>query len=645
MSKPSKADHEREYYLEDIPMAEAQTRLREMVGSKALASERVSLRDALGRITAEAVFAKLSSPHYHAAAMDGYAVTAANTLGATETAPRTLSIPDQAMPINTGDPLPAWANAVIMIEHVQLPDAAHIRISAPCMPWSHVRMMGEDMVATEMILPANHRLRPVDLGALAGCGHHDVTVWRRPKVVLIPTGSELVPVDASPQAGQVIEYNSLVLSAQIEQLGGEAITLDIVPDDPTQLLAAIQSAATHHPDLLLILSGSSAGSRDFTAQLIQQHGTLAVHGVAVRPGHPVIIGKILEMPVIGVPGYPVSAALTGEIFIEPLLAAWLGQPAPLDSRPRVDAILTRKLNSPLGDDEFERVTLAQVGDKLLATPIGRGAGVISSLVRADGLAHIPRFSEGADKGAAIPVILYTHPDHLKNTALAMGSHDPLLDLLAQFVSEADPALRLVSANVGSLGGIIALRRGEAHLAGSHLLDPQSGTYNISDIQKYLNGVPLELITFVEREQGLIVPKGNPKGIQGWDDLRRVSIMNRQRGAGTRVLLDYHLAQNDIAPDAVEGYAREAYTHLAVAAAVASGSADCGLGVRRAADALDLDFVSLAWERYDFILPRAYTDHHAVALVRGLLQDDRLRENINAQAGYNADQMGVIQYEQ
>ncbi|GAB4482766.1 MAG: molybdopterin biosynthesis protein [Anaerolineae bacterium] len=653
----------RSVYLHDIPMDEAWDRFTTALAGAGLwgpfPGETIPLTEALGRVTAEPVWAAISAPHYHASAMDGFAVRSRDTLGASETSPVTLiQIEDDAdlervarpaRAVNTGHAMPPWADAVIMIEHVQpgnTPGELIIRASAA--PWQHVRQMGEDMVATELVLPANHLLRPVDLGAMAGSGHAVVRVRRRPRVAVIPTGSELVSADDAARGaierGQIIEYNSIVLAAQVEAWGGAATRWPIVADDLAAIKAAVIAAARDH-DLVLVNAGSSAGSEDYTAHVVSELGEVLVHGIAVRPGHPVIFGLITvegrQLPVIGVPGYPVSAALTGEIFVEPLLSKWLGR-APQEP-PTLEATISRKVMSPTGDDEYMRVTVGRVGDRVIATPLSRGAGVISSLVRADGIVRIPRFSEGLEAGAPVTVHLYRSPHEIANTIVAIGSHDMTLDLLAQYLAERAPGMRLASANVGSLGGLVALKRGEAHLAGSHLLDPDSGEYNWRYIDQYLRGQEIVLVTLVEREQGLIVPRGNPQGITGLADLAREDVLyvNRQRGAGTRLLLDYEIGRLGITPEQVRGYDREEYTHLAVAAAVASGTASCGLGVQAAARALDLDFVSVGWERYDLVIPR---QHYESALLRpllDLLSDAAFRAAVDALPGYDTRQMGQI----
>jgi putative molybdopterin biosynthesis protein len=453
----------------------------------------------------------------------------------------------------------------------------------------------------------------------------------------------LVEIGVEVKSGDIIEYNSLVLAAQIRDWGGEATRFPITTDDFKAIKKRVEEAIRDH-DLVLLNAGSSAGSEDFSAKAVEELGHLLVHGVAIRPGHPVILGMVnnkdgKQIPIIGVPGYPVSAALTGEIFVEPILAQWLGRlPIQLD---QITAELTRKVTSPGGDDDYMRVAVGRVGERMLAAPLPRGAGVISSLVKADGLALLPRGSQGESAGAKVNVQLYRKRADLEKTIFAIGSHDMTLDLIAQFLAEYDR--RLASANVGSLGGLVALRRGEAHLAGSHLLDPETGEYNLSYLPDYLFNVEVKVMGLVGRQQGLIVKKGNPKGIKDLEDLVRqdVTYVNRQRGAGTRVLLDYHLDLKGMDKINIQGYAQEEYTHLGVAAAVASGRADCGLGINAAADALAMEFIPLFEERYDLIIPVEYFDSPLLAPLLTVLERPDFREAVEALSGYDTKPLGKI----
>ncbi len=643
----------RNVYLEDIGLEEAMTRWERALTAagldQPLPGEWTPLAQALGRVTAEPVWALNSAPHYHAAAMDGYAVRAADTVGALETAPRRLTVPDQARPVDTGHAIPPGFDAVVMIEQVHeieietetgMKKGAAIEILAAAAPWQHVRPLGEDMVAGELVLPANHRLRPQDVGAAAGCGHTKLLVRRRPRVAIQPTGSELVQPGSQLEPGDVVEYNSLMLAGLTQEWGGEALRLPPVPDDAAQIKAAVL-AALHESDLVVINAGSSAGSHDFTADVLREIGEVQVHGIAMRPGHPVILGVAQGKAVAGIPGYPASALITFDLLIEPLLARWQGQlPTP---RPTLTAALTRKVVSPLGEDEFVRVTVGKVGDRFVATPIQRGAGVITSLVKADGIVRVSRFSAGLQPGATATVELLRDPAAIANTIVAIGSHDLTLDVLADHLRRRFPQLTFSSSNVGSYGGLLALARNEAHLAGAHLLDEETGQYNSRYVAELLPGQAIVLLGFVQRTQGLIIPPGNPKRINTLADLTRpdVVFINRQRGAGTRVLLDYRLKQAGLDPRRIQGYDRQEFTHLAAAAAVKSGAADCTLGILAAARALDLDFIPLAEERYDLVMRQAVYESELLQPLLTVMRDAAFRLAVERLGGYGTADLGKV----
>ena len=608
---------------------------------KPLTGERVPVGDALGRVTSEAVIAKLSSPFYHSAAMDGYAVHFIDTFGAAETTPRRLTVPTMAVAVDTGDPVPDGYDAVIMIEDVERISETEIEILKPATPWQHVRLVGEDIVATELIIPENHVVRPVDMAAMIASGHASVMVRRRPVVSIIPTGSELVEPGSKLKKGVIIDFNSTMLSAMTTECGAHAVRQHIVKDDAVLLRKAILEALADS-DVVVVNAGSSAGREDFTADVIAELGKVIVHGVNIKPGKPVILGIVNGKPVIGIPGYPVSAALTFALFVKPPIYALLGLAPPEPET--ITARLSRQVASTLGQEEFIRVKLGSVSGNLIATPVTRGAGALMSLVRADGIIRVPARSEGIAAGHDVTVELLRSARDIGNTIVCIGSHDNALDVLANHLKKKHPELSLSSAHVGSIGGLLALKRGEAHLSGTHLLDEETGEYNVSYIKKMLPGSKTFLVNLVYRTQGFIVPKGNPKGIKGFEDLTRegVVFVNRQAGAGTRLLTDLHLKKLKIDPNNVKGYHHEEFTHMAVAAAVLSGAADTGLAVLSAAQALDLDFIAVAQERYDLAIPKEFYDTPMLQALLEIIRNERdFRDKIVGMGGYDVTDMGKV----
>src|SRR5580693_8087953 len=629
-------------FIRDVPAAralDAWRDAREAAGCPArIPAMRVPVRDAAGLVTAGPVWATRSSPPFDAAGMDGIAVRAADTLGASETTPVYLAA-DAYDVVDTGDPMPGGRDAVVMREHVHYQgDAAELRSAVP--PYQHVRSIGEDVSAGELLLPEGHRLRAADVAAAAAAGATDLLVRRRPVVMILPTGDEVRPIGEQTGAGEITDTNSLMLATQAREAGCEAHCLPIEPDDPERIASAAKAAVTGC-DLLIIVAGSSAGRDDYTASIVAQLGTLAVHGVAVRPGHPVVLGVVEGTPVLGAPGYPVSAALTFDIFAGPLLAELEGSMP--RRRPRARARLARKLASPLGMDDWVRVRLGMVGGAMVATPLPRGAGVLTSLVRADGLLVVPAGLEGHHPGEEVDVELLRGLDEISGTIVAIGSHDLVLDLAASALRADDPRVTLASSNIGSLGGLVALRDGLCHIAGSHLLDPATGEYTLPYVDRVFGAAAAEvaIVRLVHREQGLLVAPGNPLGIGGIGDLTRPGLryVNRQRGAGTRVLLDHELGKLGMDPGAIAGYPREEPTHLAVAAAIAAGRADAGLGVMAAAKPFALGFVPVTTEPYDLVIAPGALDSPQLAPLWSLLRSDHFQSAVTDLGGYSAKEMG------
>ena len=642
----------RDIYLESTPLDEALAKWLKRLDSeqvlRPISGERIRVIDSLGRVTAEAVTARISSPFYHSSGMDGYAVRFVETVGASERTPKRLKIGEQSLYVDTGDPIPDGFNAVIMIEDVNIiknqKSEEYIEIISPVTPWQHIRVIGEDIVATELILPENQTIKPVDIGAMLAGGHVEVMVRRRPKVVIVPTGTEIVEPGSVLKIGDIIEYNSRILSGLVSEWGADPVRFRIVSDNLEDLKKAILDAHSLG-DLIVVNAGSSAGSEDFTAKAIDDLGEVLLHGVNIKPGKPVILGWVKGKPVLGIPGYPVSAYITFTLFAKPLVHRWQG--IGIKEPEIIMAKISRQVASPLGQEEFLRVKLGKVSDNFIATPITRGAGVLMSLVKADGFVRIPAMSEGIGAGSEVAVELMRSKGDIENTIVCIGSHDNALDLLANILKKRHPKFSLSSAHVGSMGGLLALKRGEAHIAGTHLLDEETGEYNISSIKRFLSDRSILLINLVYREQGLLVPKGNPKDIRGFKDLTRNDIVfvNRQSGAGTRLLTDKCLRELGINPQEVKGYEREEYTHMGVASAVLTGVADTGLAILASAKALNLDFIPVAKERYDIAIPQEFLNMDMIGHLLAIIRSDvEFRETVAGLGGYDVSDMGKVMYE-
>jgi putative molybdopterin biosynthesis protein len=607
--------------------------------------ETIAVSDAVGRILAKPVYARLSAPHFHAAAMDGIAVAAADTFGASEAQPKKLSIGQDAYWVNTGHVLPNNCDAVVMAENLNPIDDSTMEIESPAFPWQHVRKIGEDIVATELLFPQNHRITPYCLGALISGGVFSLAVKKRPNLIIIPTGSELVDwQQAGEQAlepGKVLDANSYVLSNLAKAAGAEAFRHKSLMDDLQTLTDTIDQAAQSNIDMILTVGGSSAGSEDYSKDVIEKLGEIMVHGVTIMPGKPVLIGRINNKPFFGIPGYPVSAIIAFEQFVLPLINQYLGQP--LYERELVSVEPTRKIASKLGLEEFVRVKLGQVGERMVATPLPRGAGSITSLTEADGIIRVPSHVEGFKDNDDVRAELLRPRNAIQNTLVAVGSHDNTLDVLADQLKVQTTTVTLSSSHVGSMGGLMAVKKGVCHLAGSHLLDTQDGTYNISYIKKYLPHMDVRLVNLVYRDQGFIVPKGNPKQVRNVEDLCRSDIrfINRQGGSGTRILLDYRLEQSGIDPNDVIGYDMEEFTHMSVAVAVLSGTVDVGLGIHAAAKALDLDFIPVVTEQYDLVIPQDQFTSEPMQLLLDTINSAIFKKRVAALGGYSTEKTGTI----
>lgn len=633
---------DRNVYLQVVEIEKALARVEESIDLQGLVkTELIPAQSAAHRVTAEPVWAKLSSPTYHSAAMDGVALRAEDTFKAREGRPVTLS-PDRDFKwVNTGAPLPRDTDAVVMIEHVHILDSGEIALEKSAFPWQHVRRIGEDIVASELLFPQNHEITAYDVGALLTAGIWEIPVLEKVCIAFIPTGDEVVDFVKKPipEAGQVVESNSQVLASMARDWGADFRRYSPVPDDENRIGEAVDRAAREGAHIVVLGAGSSAGSKDFTRKVMEKKGQVVVHGIKAMPGKPTVLGCSTENILIGAPGYPVSSIICFERILRPLVFKLQRRVAP--ERDRVEAVLTRRVASRPGMEEFVRVALGRVKDRFVATPLPRGAGMITSMTQAQGMVSVPADAEGLEEHTRVGAELLVPQKEIERTLVVVGSHDNTLDLLANELMGREEPIRTSSTHVGSLGGLVAIKEGNAHVAGTHLFDPQAEDFNFTFLDRYLPGVAVRLFNLAVRHQGLIVPRGNPKKIKGIADLQRedVSFINRQRGAGTRILLDYHLKKSGISPDEVKGYKNEEFTHMAVAVNVLSGIADCGLGISAAAKALDLDFLPLARERYDLLVSEEVLNDFKVRTLLDLLQKDRIKQKIEDLGGYETGLTG------
>jgi len=628
----------RNLYLKTIPVEEAREKYFEALESVlSVKLETVPVIKALDRITSTAVFAKYSSPLFNASAMDGIAVTAEDTDGASEVNPVILTEGKYQI-VDTGDPIHPPYDAVIMAEDiVEVEDG--VKIIASAAPWQHIRPIGEDIVSGEMILPSNHKIRAIDIGVLLSAGILEVEVIKRPEVAIFPTGTEIIEPEDDTEDGSIIESNSRMFENMVTVAGGVGHRFPPIIDDYDMIRDQVSKAVDEH-DMVIVNAGSSAGTEDYTVHVLRELGEVIVHGVSIKPGKPVILAIVRGKPVIGLPGYPVSAYIGFENFVTPVLQMMGKRPEKLTEH--VEAVVSKRLVSSLKHKEYVRVKVGKVGDKFVAAPLARGAGAAMSLVRADGFCVIEQASEGVEAGETVKIELYRSKDEIENTAVIIGSHDLILDVMADMMPNKYTNMHVTSTHVGSMGGLMALRRGEAHMAPIHLLDEATGEYNISYIKRMFRE-PMALIKGVDRVQGIMVKKGNPLGINGIEDLSggNVRYVNRQRGAGTRVLFDYKLKEAGIEPETIKGYDREMATHMAVAASVASDSADAGMGILSAAQAMGLDFIPVGVEEYDFAIPQNFLEVPAVKAFIEILQSEEFQARLGELGGYEIRNAGEI----
>ncbi len=630
----------RNIYLKPLSFADAQNCIdSEFRLNENHKTEMISVEDSLGRVSSSPVIAKLSNPNHNAAAMDGISVKSAATQEADQRNPVTLSVDIDFKWVDTGDVLPADMDSVIMMEDLSEADENSVVITSPAVPWQHVRPVGEDIICSEMIIPSMHRIRPVDIGAMIGGGITSIEVIKKPLVGIIPSGTEIIETPDQMTPGAILDSNSRMFAAMVSEYGGTPVKYSPVKDDYKLLREAVVKAL-EKCDLVILGAGSSAGSEDFSKSIIEEIGTMLFHGVAIKPGKPAIFGKAAEKPLICIPGYPVSAWIVFDRLVQPLIRAM----SCVKAEPKVQrrGILTRPLVSSLKHLEYVRVKCGQIGDKTIVTPLSRGAGITMSLVNADAIVEVPREYEGYPAGSEVELYMLKSWEEISERLVSIGSHDLLMDMINE-IMVINGSSGLSSTHSGSMGGVMAVKRGECHIAPVHVLNPETGVYNTHLLKQYLADNDVVIVKGIKRVQGLIVAEGNPEKITSITDLaeRELSFVNRQRGAGTRILFDYLCGKENIPADSIKGYGREMNTHMSVAQAVLSGTADAGMGVESAARSMGLHFIPIGEEDYDFILRKEVLDTEAGQVFMNALCSKQFKLEVERLGGYILQAPGKI----
>ncbi len=643
----------RKVFRDLVSMAEAKRRLRAHFVPQPLGVDAVPLAGALGRVLADDVEAGIDVPPFDRASMDGFAVHAEDTFGAEEDRPVTLTVVGQvgagenpavavadgeAVEISTGAPVPQGANAVVMVEYTWR-EQASVRVYRPVAPGDNIMGAGADIMAGELILRRGDVLTARETAVLAALGVTHPQVFRQPRVAVLSTGNEVVAPGTALAYGQIYDINARSLADAVTECHGVPVALGVVGDDRAALTARLKEGL-RGADVVLVSGGTSAGVGDLLYRVIDDLGApgILVHGVAVRPGKPVLIAVVDGTPVFGLPGYPTSALMMFHVFVQPVVRAMAGLPAAVEAR-TLAARTAERIPASFGRHEYLPVNLVQTeGGDYTVYPVPGGSGAITTLVEADGFIEVPGDRAFLAAGEAVAVELFgreVKPADL----MVIGSHCVGIDFLLQLMRRRSHGFRTKVINTGSSGGLAAIRRGEADIAGTHLLDEATGVYNVPFLERYGIADRAVLVRGYIREQCLLVAKGNPKQIQSLDRLldADVAFINRNPGSGTRLLLDMKLQETaarlqlplDRLQQCVQGYRVEAKSHTAVAVAVLQGKADVGLAIRAAADRYGLTAIPLTEERYDFVVQKSRLSKPSVQAFLDVLRSTEFRTALPA----------------
>ena len=630
-----------EQFLEVISAGEARVRFEQHLDLAPLPAETVSLADARTRVLAHDVVAAFDAPPFDRANVDGFALRAADTVGASDGNPKIFTLnseviacghapmltvgPGTCTTIATGGVIPRGADAVVMIEQTELIESnpSRIELRRAAAPGQFISYAGSDIARGETLLRRGARIGSREIGMLAASGLARIEVVRRPKVAVLSTGDELVEPGNPLKPAAVYDSNSAIIAAAVSEAGGEPLTFGVLPDDAVILEKTVREALAVS-DMVVLSGGTSKGAGDLSHRVVSRLGKpgILVHGVALKPGKPLCLAVVDDKSVVVLPGFPTSAIFTFHAFVAPVIRARAGLPP--EATQTISARVPVRFASELGRKEFVLVSLVKGDQGMIAFPTGKGSGAVTSFSQADGFLEIDALASSLDAGSDVQVTLIDNTIRAPDLVI-MGSHDVALDVVVGALADHGLTARILA--VGSLGGVAAANRGECDIAPVHLIDPASGQYN-----KHLVTQGLSLVPGWRRMQGLVFHPGDARfeGRSASEALKIILadasalMINRNAGAGTRVLTDKLLGGARPA-----GYANQPKSHNAVAAAIAQGRADWGLAIEPVAKLYGLGFLPVSPEHYDFLVVDSRREHPGVQVFLAALRDDRVRARIRA----------------
>jgi len=645
---------ERKVFRKLLSVEDALKKLQDHYDAKPLGSENAPVDKSLRRVLSEDIVSMIDVPSFDRATMDGFAVVAEDTFSAQEDKPVKLKIvgkveagdePEievrrgEAAEIATGAPMPKGADAVVMVEQTDQKDDV-VSIFKAVAPGENVMSAGTDIMAGEAVLRSGQEITSREIGLLAALGKSRVNVYRKPRIAIISTGNELIPAGQQLEYGKIYDINSKTLAGAILESGCEPVPLGICSDDTEEMKTKIQQALVV-ADAIVTSGSTSAGAGDILYRIIGEFGGpgIVVHGLSVKPGKPLIVAVIEGKPLFGLPGYPTSALMIFNLIVKPNISKMAGRAA--ESATWLEGKVASKIFSAKGRREFLPVHIVKdEAGKNLVYPVLSGSGAITSLALADGFIDIPQNQEFIEEEENVRVELFSLMFQATDLVF-IGSHCIGLDILFSCLRRRTPTLSFKIINTGSIGGLQAVKRGEADVAGVHLLDESTGEYNLPFLHQYGMAETATLIRGYNREQGFIVPKGNPKRIKSFEDLLRddISFINRNLGSGTRLLIDLNLRKVAEAKgldlsqvtNRIRGYRIEARSHSAVALAILNGKGDVGFGIRTAAEIYGLDFIKYANEKYDFLVPKRRLGRNPVKQLVSELRSIEFRSELERSA--------------